>query len=77
MLNLNDCRTVHGNVLHIAAKLGLDELAKEVLAQGYYNMLLEKDDDNKWPLYYAVEKKKWLTVKIILDTLKYRCASYV
>ena len=71
-VNLNECNTVHGNVLHAAAKYGLSESAKEALAQGYYNMLLEKDDDDNWPLYYAVEKKKWSIVKIILDTLNFR-----
>ena len=71
-VNLNRCRIVHGNILHAAAKYGLSESAKEVLAQGYYNMLLEKDGDDKWPLYYAVEKKKWPIVKIILETLNFR-----
>ena len=73
-VNLNDCSTVHGNVLHAAAKYGLSESAKEALAQGYYNMLLELDDgkDNSWPLYYAVENEEWSIVKIILDTLNFR-----
>ena len=72
-VNLNNCRTQHGNILHAAAKYGLAESAKEALAQGYYNMLLELDNEliqpNTWPLYYAVEEKQWSTIKIYLETL--------
>ena len=73
-VNLNNCRTQHGNILHAAAKYGLAESAKEALAQGYYNMLLELDNDqpNTWPLYYAVEGKQWSTIKIFLETLNLR-----
>ena len=73
-VNLNNCHTQHGNILHAAAKYGLAESAKEALAQGYYNMLLEldKDKQNSWPLYYAVAKKDWLTVKVFLETLSSR-----
>lgn len=73
-VNLNNCLTRHGNILHAAAKYGLAESAKEALAQGYYNMLLELDHDkpNTWPLYYAVGNAKWSTVKVILETLNFR-----
>ena len=76
MVDLYKCRISPGNIniLHCAAKNGLAELAKEVLLQGYYNMLLESDETakNRWPLYYAVTEKKWATVKIFLETLSYR-----
>ena len=42
-VNLNRCRTVHGNLLHAASKFGLAQSAKEALAQGYYKMLLENE----------------------------------
>ena len=73
-VNLNNCPTRHGNVLHAAAKYGLAESAKEALAQGYYNMLLELDRNkpNTWPLYYAVGNGNWSTVKVILETLNFR-----
>ena len=74
MVDLYKCRISPGNILHCAAKNGLAELVKEVLLQGYYNMLLESDETakNRWPLYYAVKEKKWATVKIFLETLSYR-----
>ena len=73
-VNLNNCHTQHGNILHAAAKYGLAESAKEALAQGYYNMLLELDNGkpNTWPLYYAVKHEDWLTVKVFLETLSSR-----
>ena len=73
-VNLNNCHTQHGNLLHAAAKYGLAESAKEALAQGYYNMLLELDNDqpNTWPMYYAVENEQWSTIKIFLETLNFR-----
>ena len=73
-VNLNNCPTRHGNILHAAAKFGLAESAKEALAQGYYNMLLELDHKkpNTWPLYYAVENQQWSTLKVFLETLNFR-----
>ena len=73
-VNLNNCHTKHGNILHAAAKYGLAELANEALAQGYYNMLLEFDNKkpNTWPLYYAVKEKEWSIVKDFLETLEFR-----
>ena len=73
-VNLNNCPTKHGNILHAAAKYGLAESAKEALAQGYYNMLLELDHNkpSTWPLYYAVGNQEWPTVKIFLETLNSR-----
>ena len=71
-MDLNECSTSHhGTVLHAAAKFGLVESAREILAQGYCNMLLENDGDkpNSWPLVYAVRSKQWSTVKVLLETL--------
>lgn len=73
-VNLNDCPTKHGNILHAAAKYGFVELAKEALTQGYCSMLLELDNDQPktWPLYYAVLNEEWSTVKIFLEALSMR-----
>ena len=78
-VNLNNCPTIHGNILHAAAKFGLAESAKESLAQGYYNMLLELDNDNPntWPLVYAIRNREWLIVKVILETLNFRLLEHV
>ena len=73
-VNLNECSTSHGTVLHAAAKFGLTESAREILAQGYCNMLLENDGNkpNTWPLVDAVKNNKWSTVKVLLETLSAR-----
>ena len=71
-VNLNECSSkCHGTVLHTAARFGLTESAREILAQGYCNMLQEThgDDPNSWPLTFAVRARKWATVKVILETL--------
>ena len=70
--DLNECTTEeNGTVLHVAAKHGLTESAREILSQGYSNMLLEPhgDEINSWPLAYAVKAREWSTVKVILETL--------
>ncbi|CAI8031505.1 hypothetical protein GBAR_LOCUS17870 [Geodia barretti] len=70
-VNLNDVSTSHGTLLHAAAKFGLAESAREMLAQGYCNMLLENHSNqpNTWPLVYAVIHNQWSTVKVLLETL--------
>jgi hypothetical protein len=70
-VNLNEVSTSHGTLLHASAKFGLAESAREILAQGYCNMLLENDGDqpNTWPLVYAVRHNHWSTVKVLLETL--------
>ena len=73
-VNLNDVSTSHGTLLHAAAKFGLAESAREMLAQGYCNMLLENHSNqpNTWPLVYAVIHNQWSTVKVLLETLSTR-----
>ena len=65
-------RSERGNALHLAAKLGLVETAKEIISQGYQKLLLEPAEVGRecWPLTVAVQKKKWEVVKLFLDSLR-------
>ena len=65
-----------GNALHVAAKLGLTEMAKEILSQGYQKLLLEPAiiiyGEKQLPLYLAVQHEQWRMVKVCLEALSSR-----
>jgi len=67
-------RPERGNALHVAAKLGFTQTAKEILSQGYQSLLLEAatDGEKDWPLRLAVQNKKWSVVKVFLEALSCR-----
>lgn len=72
-----DFTTFHperGNALHVASKLGLTEMAKEILSQGYQRLLLEPaiHGEQQLPLFLAVQNEQWRIVAVFLEALSYR-----
>ena len=67
-------RPERGNALHVAAKIGLTEMAKEILSQGYQRLLLEPAmyGEKQVPLCLAVENEQWRMVVVFLEALSYR-----
>ena len=73
-IDLSTFRPESGNALHVAAKLGLAEMAREILSRGYQRLLLEPatGDQKQLPLYLAVQHEQWRMVKVCLESLNSR-----
>ena len=73
-IDLFTFRPERGNALHVAAKFGLTEMAKELLSQGYQRLLLEPATygEESVPLYLAVQHEQWRMVKVCLEALNNR-----
>jgi len=73
-INFSTFRPKRGNALHVAAKFGLTETAKEILSQGYQGLLLEPATygEESVPLYLAWREKQWRMVKAFLEALHIR-----
>ena len=73
-INFSTFRPKRGNALHVACKIGLTEMAKEILSQGYQRLLLEPATygEKYVPLYLAWKEKQWRMVKVFLEALHVR-----
>ena len=73
-IDFSTFRPEKGNALHVAAKFGLAEMAKEILSQGYQRLLLKPATygERYLPLHLAWKEEQWRTVKIFLEALNSR-----
>ena len=73
-INFSTFRPKRGNALHVACKIGLTEMAKEILSQGYQRLLLEPATygEESVPLHLAWKEKQWRMVKAFLEALHIR-----